>query len=204
MPSGQKFFSFCEELLIKYKEDNRVWHIDGTTFQENASQYSYEFSKYCLIWGWATWRRAWFSYDSQIKKFPLFKSSEVIKSIWNEPTVRKYWLNNFEEVYNGNIDTWDFQWMFAMWINNGISIRPTINMMKNIGFDADATHTLVRDALYESMENSETDFPLIHPDFFLPNIALDDVCSLDRFKIKGPVTAFLTSIKIKLKKMLSH
>lgn len=198
LPSAS-FFTFCEELLVKYKNDDRVWHIDGSTFQTPLSTNSYEFSKYCLIWGWATWRRAWKNYDVEMKKFPNFESMGFINSVWDKSEVKKYWLRNMSDVYNNRINTWDFQWMFALWINHGLTIRPAINMIKNIGFGADATHTHETRTLFESMFNNEINFPLQHPVFMLPNKILDDVCSVIRFEIKSPLANFYRRIKRKIK-----
>ncbi len=202
LPSNS-FFSFCKELLIKYKDDDRVWHIDGTTSQEGVEGTSYQFSKYCLIWGWATWRRAWSKYDKEIKSFPEFKERGTINTIWQKPEVRKTWLNNMESVYNGLVDTWDYQWAYCVWINNGLSIRPNVNLIKNIGFDKDATHTHTANSLLKSLKNNEIVFPLKHPTFFVPNVKMDDRCSAEHFDIYPPATALLKRIKKKFKSLVS-
>jgi hypothetical protein len=198
----ESFFPFCEELLIKYKDDDRIWHIDGTTSQSGVAGTSYQFSKYCLIWGWATWRRAWKNYDKQIKGFPEFKEKEIINSIWNKIEVRKYWLANLELAYNDKIDTWDFQWAYTVWTNNGMSIRPHVNLVKNIGFSADATHTVTANKLLQILKSEEMDFPLQHPVFYLPNVEMDDICSVNHFDIRKPYVNFMNRIlrKIKLKR----
>ncbi len=197
----ESFFQFCEELLIKYKDDDRVWHIDGTTSQEGVAGTSYQFSKYCLIWGWATWRRAWKNYNKQIKSFPEFKEKGIINNIWNKPEVRKYWLANFELAYDNQIDTWDFQWAYAVWANNGMSIRPHVNLVKNIGFNVDATHTTTANKLLQTLKSEEMSFPLQHPVFYLPNVEMDDICSTNHFDIHKPYVNFMNRIlrKIKLK-----
>jgi hypothetical protein len=182
LPS-KSFFPFCEELLIKYKDDDRIWHIDGTTSQLGVPGTSYQFSKYCLIWGWATWKRAWQNYDPAMKTFPEFESKKVINSIWHKPEVRRYWLKNFKAVYNGLIDTWDYQWMYAVWTHNAMSIRPNVNLIKNIGFDINATHTITTSDLIKGMKNEEMIFPLNHPEFSLPNEEMDDICSANHFNI---------------------
>lgn len=183
LPS-KSFFAFCEELLLKYKDDDRVWHIDGTTSQPGVAGTSYQFSKYCLIWGWASWRRAWKHYDPAIKNFSEFKSKNVIESVWRLPLVRKYWFKNFQQVYNGLVDTWDYQWLYTVWTNNGMSIRPSVNLIKNIGFDQDATHTTTTSDLIMQMKNEEMKFPLQHPAFMLPNAEMDDICSANHFNIR--------------------
>jgi len=63
------FFRFCEELLEKYREDERVMHISGSNFQPGYTRgpFSYYFSRFNPIWGWASWRRAWQHYDLNMK-----------------------------------------------------------------------------------------------------------------------------------------
>ncbi|WP_448699639.1 nucleotide-diphospho-sugar transferase [Mucilaginibacter sp. AW1-3] len=205
LPS-ESFFSFCADLLIKYKDDDRVWHIDGTTSQANITAVgeSYHFSKYCLIWGWATWRRAWNYYDPAIKSFPDFEKNNVIKSIWAKPEVQKYWLKNFKDVYNGQVDTWDFQWMYTVWTNNGMSIRPSVNLIKNIGFDNNATHTKTANKLLKEMKNEEMTFPLQHPVFSLPNTQQDDICSAGHFNIHKPYSNISKRVVNKIKRIIKR
>lgn len=137
------FFKFCDELLVRYKDDTRVWHIGGSNLQDGITRGdgSYYFSQYCLIWGWATWRRAWMNYDVEMKKFPMFKDQNLIENIWFDKENKSYWMKFFESVYNGKIDTWDYQWVFNMWSQSGLAISPNVNLILNIGFGEDATHT---------------------------------------------------------------
>ena len=60
------FFTFCEEMLTKYKHNNEIMAVGATTYHDNyPCQDSYLFSKYFTGGAWATWRRAWkgFSFD---------------------------------------------------------------------------------------------------------------------------------------------
>lgn len=143
---AESFFYFCQELLKYYKNDKRIMHISGNNFQhknqKHNNQYSYYFSKYSHIWGWATWKRAWQYYDVKIQSFPIFKSQKLINFICKSTDEQNYWLNIFDEVFNENIDTWDVQWLYSCWTQNGLSILPKLNLVSNIGFRADATHTI--------------------------------------------------------------
>lgn len=67
-------------------------------------------------------------------------------------------------VYNGKVDTWDYQWFHTIWANSGVSITPARNLVQNVGFHAEATHTHTKwDKLYASLGADEIDFPLSHP-----------------------------------------
>lgn len=137
------FFYFCQTLLAHYRYDERIMHISGNNFQfgQSRTEYSYYFSKYSHIWGWASWRRAWKHYDVQIKTWSQYKDSEVLSYICEDSYEQKYWIDIFERVFKGDIDTWDYQWMYACWCQSSLSILPESNLVSNIGFGADGTHT---------------------------------------------------------------
>ncbi len=138
------FFKFCQTLLERYRHDERIMHITGTNFKsgENKTNDSYYFSKYPYIWGWASWRRAWQYYDVDMKTWSKFKESRTIRLIHDDIYEERYWTSIFERVFNGAIDTWDWQWYYACQSRSGLSIIPRENLISNIGFGPDATHTI--------------------------------------------------------------
>lgn len=166
------FFRFCDELLEKYADDERIMHISGDNFQKGKvrGSGSYYFSKISHIWGWATWRRAWRLYDFEIKSLDNFIEQKVFLDIWQNRSISKYWLKQFRKVSKEEIDTWDYQWNYCLIINNGLSILPNVNLVENIGFSSEATHTNSRAKL---PKGNELNFPLVHPEFLIPNLAAD-------------------------------
>lgn len=137
---NQSFFKFCSKMLERYREDKSIWHISGCNFQEGIKRGdgSYYFSHYAHIWGWATWRDRWDSYDVYICE----KSDDkFIENIFLHKKVQKYWKKIFLLMKNREINTWDYQWLFTVWKNRGKSITPNVNLISNIGFGHDATHT---------------------------------------------------------------
>ena len=140
---AQSFFKFCEELLEKYKNNDKIMMISGDNFQNGRQRGdgSYYFSKFSHIWGWATWRRAWEHYSVNMEGYPKFKQDKKINAIWNKKYIRKYWTNIFDQVYENKIDTWDYQWAFSIWKMDGLCVIPNYNLISNIGFRDDATHT---------------------------------------------------------------
>ena len=133
------FFPYCEELLYRYRSEEKVMHISGSNFQiSEVSDESYYFSNSCYMWGWATWRRAWKLYDFKMEHFnKRFDLSDYLFS----KDEKVYWKRVFSNVKSGRVDTWDYQWYFTCWYNKGLSIVPQYNLVKNIGFRPDATHT---------------------------------------------------------------
>lgn len=135
------FFSFCEALLDRYRDDERVMHIGGTNVQQGQSRTpsSYYFSRYTHIWGWATWRRAWRHYNVEMPNWP--QDRELIQKSFRDPIEAEFWLNKFDKVHAGAIDTWDFQWVYGCWSQSGLAVIPSVNLVSNIGFGPGATHT---------------------------------------------------------------
>jgi len=140
----RSFFHFCATLLDRYRTENNVMHISGVNFQD-GQQYgagSYYFSAFNHVWGWATWKRAWNLYDVDMKSYPACLEQGLLDQIFPDPALRKYWKKNFDLVFERKKDTWDFQWQYASAMNHGVSIIPNKNLVTNIGFDANATHTV--------------------------------------------------------------
>jgi hypothetical protein len=176
LPSSS-FFTFCEELLERYRDDTRVWQICGTnligTALASATEASYRFSKYGPIWGWASWRRAWKNYDPDLSEWPAMSRPEAMESAYSTPAERKARLMLGTKLFDGAIDTWDYQWGFAKNFNYALSIVPAQNLIRNIGFGPDATHTTGEDKLAPK-ELHTLSFPLRHPKFIMPDARHDD------------------------------
>lgn len=171
------FFKYCEELLIRYRSDPRVMLIGGMNplVELSSKPYSYYFSHFAGTWGWASWRRAWKFYDYEMKLFPEALKAQFLNNISSHPSHRLYWQNLFKESFNDRNKThWDYQWLFARWVQNGLGIIPTVNLISNIGFGVDATHTF-GDSPMAKLEVKELIFPLYHPPFLIRDIELDEI-----------------------------
>jgi hypothetical protein len=139
------FYDYCEELLERYKNDNRVMVVTGNNFQDGRrfGDAAYYFSKNNHVWGWATWRRAWLKNDSSIKFWPEFKNSQKWLDFFYDSTERKYWESIFNKVYAGEFETaWDYPWTASVWYHGGLTATPNVNLVTNIGFGPDGTHTV--------------------------------------------------------------
>lgn len=169
------FFWFCEELLIKYKYDLRIWHISGNNFQNGIKRgnASYYFSKINHIWGWASWANRWSNYDVEIESFERFKKTKKIKSIFNKKIDQRYWESTFQNVFKGGIDTWDYQWTYTFLVNNGLSILPNQNLISNIGFGIEATHTHDSNSSLSNLPTYSISLPLKHPEFIIADFEAD-------------------------------
>jgi hypothetical protein len=174
LPS-QAFFSFCDELLERYRNDNRIMNISGINLQlgKNTTEFDYYFSRYVHVWGWASWKRAWKYYDLNMSQWNMAKRKNLLEDYFDNNRAKRHWYKEFQKTYAGEIDTWDYQWVFACWIEKGLSIIPSKNLVSNIGFSEEAVHT--KDFLSEwaNIPAEEILFPLNHPIEILRNKEAD-------------------------------
>jgi hypothetical protein len=164
LPSAS-FFRFCNELLEKYKDDTRIWQISGYNLLDGkyTAPASYVYTNFGFNWGWATWRRAWRYFDVDMKQWPAAKKERITETYPFMPSRNQIW----EDTYNSKIDTWDYQWNFTQASNSGLSVVPVTNLIRNIGFGADATHTFGDHSGRGALKNQDISFPLVHPSFVI-------------------------------------
>jgi len=168
------FFRFCEELLEKYRNDERIAMISGNNFLfgRKRTEYSYYFSRYPLIWGWASWRRAWDNYDVDMQLWPEIRDGGWLDDLLDNKKGVWYWNYIFQNVYKGKIDSWDYQWTFSCWIQSAMTIIPTVNLVSNIGFGSGAVHTKEENK-FSNMLNKPITFPISHPPYILRDSVAD-------------------------------
>lgn len=209
------FFPFCDELLEKYRDNDNVALISGNNLISKRFQNdeSYFFSHYANIWGWATWKKVWNQYDADMQDWPNWKNTNNLKKLSdNTPYFEYYWKDQIQAIYDGKMDTWDFQLFFLLWRINALCIVPTNNLTGNLGFGAIATHTTgqMPDCVSESIPD-DLKFPLIHPHAIvrkpkadiLINQRVFDIRLFTVLKWKIRRVPFLGTILVKLKELIS-
>ena len=172
------FFEFCDELLDRYAADTRVGQICGCSryVSKVERDTSYIFSRYGPIWGWASWRRAWKTYDLSMKTWPRFRSMKGLDGVTQSAAEAKFRTALYDGLHsNPQVSTWDFQWGYAKLSQGLLSIIPCRNLVTNIGGGADATHAVGRSDL--KLDAQSMPRPLIHPDFILPDAKFDRMYS---------------------------
>ena len=169
------FFPFCEQLLDRYRDDERVMAISGqkSQLQYHRTQYSYYFSRYFHVWGWASWRRAFQNFDARLDLWPEIRDGGFMKDLLIDDRSVKYWSEIFQGVYDGEINTWGYQWLFACWIHSGLTILPSVNLISNIGCTVGATHTVSIDHPNASDPVEAITLPLKHPSFVIRDMQSD-------------------------------
>lgn len=200
----KSFFFYAEELLEKYACDTRVMMISArnsvpsTTY---AISDSYTFTAFGSIWGWASWRRAWEKYDFTMSKWPDARKNKTLRYLFNSDyAYNRMTESSFDSLSKG-LNTWDYQWNFAMMINNGLTVVPKENMMSNVGFRKDGTHTVAGNKTGVLGEIHTIDFPLVHPLVVERNVDYDAAYCSKNYKKPNAIQRvhiFLHHIKRRL------
>lgn len=135
------FFPYCENLLAYYRNNPRVMFIGGSNFEygKKRGNGSYYFSVFPHVWGWASWAETWQHYDIEMRGLEQFAATRL-PSILKHDEAAKVMLKKFM-LAAGEIDnTWDFQLVYSLWRQGGLSIIPNVNMVENTGFIEDSAH----------------------------------------------------------------
>lgn len=158
------FFPFCEELLIRYKDNEQVYQISGFNYYGTYPniQESYFLSKLAFIWGWATWRRAWQKMDLDLLALPAVQQSGAYKQLVTDSYAQDYMLDKWSITHRKENDSWAYAWAFSVFANQGLCIIPSYNLIENAGFNEQATNTTSANE-YMSSKSHEIPFPLKHP-----------------------------------------
>lgn len=161
---NQDFFRFCEEMLEKYRDDEKIMHINGCNFQrgwisKQSKKYSYYFSVYPHTYGWALWAKKRKKYNHGMKGYPEFRKN--LCHLFPNILERKYLIRTIDHAYYKYPEAVDTKWMFSIIKNKGLSITPNKNLVRGIGFSKNATNTKADSFL--SLPTEKLNFPLTHP-----------------------------------------
>ena len=168
------FFRFAAELLDRYRDDERVATITGSNLllESREFQDSYYFTRYLFVWGWAGWRRTWNQFDLDISSWPRFRDEGRLRRVFPVARSLKYWTWVFDRTHAGKFNSWAYPFFYSQLIRNQMSIVPARNLISNLGWGSESTHT--------SNKNPEMgtatfpmQFPLQHPPFMVPDEAAD-------------------------------
>ncbi|MBI1178625.1 hypothetical protein GC207_14425 [bacterium] len=184
--ADETFFPFCQEMLERYRDDERIMAIIGERYGNQelwARRASYGFSGYTLFCGWATWRRAWAKYDDDLDDLDTHTGDQWLLPYLGHPHVADYWKGQLKLARDGTNDTWGYRWLVSFWRNHGLSIVPSQNMITNIGCDSRGTHTRISDWVVANRPRGPLRFPLTHPQDVKRDYLLDRALNLERYEI---------------------
>jgi hypothetical protein len=140
------FFYYCQSALKEYWDDPSVGMVTGHSIEKNTGfsgkSHPIKFSTYALVWGWATWRRVWNQYNVDLidwnpRDLGFLRSKKTSSSLYVD-----MWRKLFIGVQSGRVNTWDYQLNYLLLRQDLLCVVPPYNLIENIGFGSDATHTL--------------------------------------------------------------
>ena len=180
------FFPYCSELLDRYRDDERVMVVSGNNFQPPDRDYggSYYFSVNNHCWGWATWQRSWEHYDGNIEAWPDLRETEWLQGWLASEAAAHYWGSIFDRAVRGEIDSWAYPWTFSCWVQHGLSVLPSVNLVSNIGFGPQATHTKNNSEIVDGQQAYPISFPMQHQERIVRDYAADEYTTRNHFGVK--------------------
>ena len=159
------FLRFATELLERYRDDPRIGIISGNNHYGFISdpKASYRFTNFVLIWGWATWRRAWKLNQPDPEAFRATGPDIIRKA--NQTHRMRTMYGRFLDDDLEKRSSWAVPWMLSIQSHRLVSIIPRFNLVSNEGNRGGGTHTdgYTYDHCYFEKSRSLT-FPLVHPD----------------------------------------
>lgn len=139
------FFNYCEELLLRYKDDDKVCFINSTLYNDRwQCEASYDFSHYMVTGAWAGWRRTWQGFDLDLKGLDAKAFRKHVMKLTDNRGEANWWYSIVKEIQHDERKKsyWDFQMQIHLFHNSAMTIHPQKNLVSNIGFDGAGTHTL--------------------------------------------------------------
>lgn len=191
---SRDFFTFCAELLERYRSDRRIFSIGGHIweFPDQDRGESYLFSRYFSPWGWATWADRWDVVDPDMRAWGGLRGTDWLQKYLDSPMETVYWQQVFDMVSSGTgplSQVWDFAAQLSIWQSHMLTIRPTRNLIHNLGFSPDATHTKRENTLISQRSARRLDWPIAHPEIVERKVAHDE--EVNRVRLSGTIRDYL-------------
>jgi hypothetical protein len=177
---SQAFFAFYDLMLERVRDDTRVMHISGYS-EDGAASLDFRFSRFPAVWGWAPWARAWPHYPAQLPQIDKARLRRIAPAFASR-TQLDYFAAKWDAVRRGELDTWDFTWVYAVRSQNGLAMHPTGNLIPNVGMgDPRAAQTTRPDErIADNLAANPPVAALTGPPVFLPDDRLDQAFFRDR------------------------
>jgi len=172
------FYKFCAEMLEKYRNNHQITSISGSNFQNGIKRgyASYYFSAFNPTWGWATWKRTWEKYEYNLASFSTEEIKILLKQYLKTKKQQDYYYNSYfySKMHQMDNSAWDYQFTFLQWRLQGLSIIPNANLVRNIGFSTDATHTQLGEKHPLFVRKTDAIYPINYPTKMEINLKADE------------------------------
>lgn len=187
------FFIFSSYILNRYRYHPKVFGVKGTHLINKRSKYSYHFSRFPSIWGWGTWKECWMKYNYE----PEIDDNKIKKYFSPLKDVGYYFIDFFKKTDFLKIDTWDYQWFYCVIENGGLVAEPSLNLVSNIGFSENATHTKEKSKI--NFKNEFLELP-----YSDSTVKSFNSLDLEHFKINNYSNESLSKVRRLFDKILFH
>lgn len=179
------FFRFSQEMLERYRHDERIWVVMGNNLLDDwtgpvGGDYYFSAHGYGAPWGWASWRRVWKHYDVDMHLWPELKGSPLLRDFFLNSREEDVACAIFDRVHTGVMNSWSYQLDITRIANHALNILPHVNLVDNIGFGDDGTHTTGLNDPRNKRTAKDITFPLRDPRLIMLD-ARRDAEYFDRF-----------------------
>lgn len=172
------FFDYCQELLERYQNNPQVLFINATLYNNRwKCKDSYDFSHYMVTGAWAGWKRTWEGFDLDLTSVNALKLRKHILNLTHNRGEANWWYAIVKEIQQDKSKKsyWDYQMQIHLFRNNALTIHPQRNLISNIGFDGEGTHTLDNN----NNRGGKPVFPIMpltHPSSIAVDVKRDALC----------------------------
>lgn len=133
------FLSYMNDALAYHENTSEVMHVSGCRYPvESFGTDDTFFLHVPLCWGWATWRRAWSTFEKNISIMDRFDKNMV--KHFNFGNTYPYW-QQLELNRSGVLNTWFVFWYANVFLRGGLSLFPSRSLVRNIGMDGSGVHS---------------------------------------------------------------
>jgi hypothetical protein len=173
------FFRFCEVVLQRYADDERIMQICGNNYLggKHELKESYYFSKILDVSGWATWKRAWRYFDDRMTGFERFDTENRIADYLEDKRMQKWTMSYLREAYaSRGRGIWSPVWIYAMAVQNGLGVVPSVHLVSHMTFGRADSSCSSSDtwAEYNEVKTGEIK-EMKHPPFILQDRVADKI-----------------------------
>ncbi len=136
-----KFLEFMNRALERYADDESVFQISGYMFgkPELVSPRTALFLPFIGSWGWASWQRAWRSFDTDATGWLSLRNNSEARRRFNLDDSYDYATMLFSQM-TGQGQSWAIRWYWSVFKANGLVLYPPVSLVRNTGLDGSGTH----------------------------------------------------------------
>lgn len=134
------FLKFMNEGLKIYRQEPRVASIHGYIYPVTGRLPETFFLKGADCWGWATWQRAWQTFERNAAK--------LLEDLKNKNLMRQFDLEGSypysrllaDCIRKGDAGSWAVRWHASCFLQGKLTLYPGRSLVVNQGLDRSGTH----------------------------------------------------------------